>query len=101
MHETIATVALLAFIGWLILDSMRAQENAIEICTKACEERGVQLLDQTVSVHRIGIRWGMEGIRLRRIYRFDYSEDRESRHTGHLALIGTRLEELSMGLLSS
>jgi len=100
MHETLAVLAVLVFIGWLMLDSMRAQEKAIDICTKACKERGVQLLDQTVSVHRIGIKWGIEGFRLRRIYRFDFSEDRASRRTGHLILVGTRLEELSMGLVS-
>lgn len=100
MHETLATFALLITIGWLFLDSLRAQEKAVVICRKACEERGVQFLDQTVSLHRVGIRWGVEGIRLRRVYRFDYSDDGENRHTGHLMLIGDRQEELSMGLLS-
>ncbi len=100
MHETFATAALLVIIGWLFLDSLRSQEAAIAICSKACKERNVQLLDQTVSVHRIGIRWGTEGIKLRRTYRFDYSDDGEDRHTGHLILIGIRQEELSMGLIS-
>lgn len=100
MNETLATSLLLVFVVWLWIDSLRAQEQAISICTKACSEHGVQFLDQTVSLHRIGLRWGSEGIRLRRIYRFDYSEDGASRHTGHLVLVGTRQEELSMGLLS-
>ena len=100
MHETLAIAVLLITIGWLFLDSLRAQEKAILICRKACGERNVQLLDQTVSLHRVGVRWGTEGIRLRRIYRFDYSDDGEDRHTGHLVLVGTRQEELSMGLLS-
>jgi len=100
MHETLAISALLITIGWLFLDSLRAQEKAIVICSKACNERNVQLLDQTVSLHRVGIRWGTEGVRLRRIYRFDYSDDGENRHTGHLILVGIRQEELSMGLLS-
>ena len=101
MHETLAITALLVFVGWLILDSLRAQEKAIQICTRACDERHVQLLDQTVSVHRFGVRWGSEGIRLRRIYHFDFSEDGEGRHTGSLILVGTRLEEISMGLASN
>ena len=100
MHETLAIFALLFTIGWLFLDSLRAQEKAIVICRKACQERDVQFLDQTVSLYRVGIRWGVEGIRLRRVYRFDYSDDGENRHTGHLVLIGVRQEELSMGLLS-
>jgi hypothetical protein len=100
MHETFAISLLLITVGWLFLDSLRSQEKAIAICSKACEERNVQLLDQTVSVYRIGVRWGAEGIRLRRTYRFDYSDDGEDRHTGHLILVGTRQEEFSMGLLS-
>jgi len=100
MHETFATVVLLITIGWLFLDSLRSQEAAIVICGKACKERNVQLLDQTVSVCRVGIKWGTEGIKLRRTYRFDYSDDGEDRHTGHLILIGTRQEQLSMGLIS-
>ncbi len=100
MHETLAIFALLVTIGWLFLDSLRVQEKAIVICNKACKERHVQFLDQTVSLHRVGIKWGVEGVRLRRVYRFDYSDDGENRHTGHLVLVGTRQEELSMGLLS-
>lgn len=100
MSETLATILLLIFIVWLWIDSLRAQEQAISICSRACNEHNVQFLDQTVSLHRLGLRWGSEGIRLRRIYRFDYSEEGTSRHTGHLVLVGTRLEELSMGLLS-
>jgi len=100
MHENFAIILLLITIGWLFLDSLRSQEAAITICGKACKERNVQLLDQTVSLHRIGIRWGTEGIKLRRIYRFDYSDDGKDRHTGHLILVGIRQEELSMGLIN-
>ncbi len=100
MHENFAIIMLLIIIGWLFLDSLRSQERAITICGRACKERDVQLLDQTVSLHRVGIRWGTEGVKLRRTYRFDYSDDGEDRHMGHLILIGIRQEELSMGLIS-
>jgi len=100
MHEAFILTVIIIAVIWLFLDSLRSQETAIAICKKACEERKVQLLDQTVSVHRVGIRWSTEGIRLRRVYRFDYSDDGENRHTGHLILVGTRQEELSMGLIS-
>ena len=100
MHEAFILTVIIIAVVWLFLDSLRAQERAITICNKACEERNVQFLDQTVSLHRIGVRWGAEGIRLRRIFRFDYSDDGENRHTGHLILAGTRQEELSMGLIS-
>ncbi|HEC16613.1 MAG TPA: DUF3301 domain-containing protein [Sedimenticola sp.] len=100
MSGSLATILLLILAVWLWLDSLRAKEQAVGICARACDEHLVQLLDQTVTLHRLGLRWGPEGIRLRRIYRFDYSEDGTGRHTGHLVLVGSRLEELSMGLLS-
>ena len=32
------------------------------------------------------------------VYRFDYSEEGVGRHTGHVIMLGSRLEQLSMGL---
>ncbi len=98
--DTFASILLLILAGWLVLDAMRAREQAIQIATRACSEREVQLLDQTVTLDRVGLCWSAEGLRLRRSYRFEYSEDGDSRHCGHLLLLGSRLEELSMGLLS-
>lgn len=98
--ETFASILLILLAGWLVIDAMRAREQAIHLGARACSERDVQLLDQTVALDRMGIRWTAEGLRLRRSYRFEYSEDGESRHSGHIVLVGARLEELSMGLLS-
>jgi hypothetical protein len=37
-------------------------------------------------------------VRLRRVFRFDYSEAGVGRHTGHVVLVGIDLEEASLGL---
>jgi hypothetical protein len=92
--------ALLA-LGWFWLDSLRAREIALGICRAACEQRGLQLLDQAVALRRLGIAWGPEGLRLRRVYRFDFSEEGVGRRGGHVALRGMDLEELSFGLPQS
>jgi hypothetical protein len=98
--STLFGLLLLALIAWFWLDSLRAREIATEICRAACRQRDVQFLDQTVALRRLRVRWPANGVRLRRVYHFDYSEEGVGRHTGHIILLGIDLEELSMGLPS-
>lgn len=96
--SNLLAVLLLLLLGWFWLDSLRARELAVGICKAACEASGLQLLDQAVALRRLGLSWRGDGIRLRRVYRFDYSEEGVGRHTGSLVLRGIDLEELSFGL---
>ena len=91
-------VFLLLMLGWFWLDSLRAREIAIEICRTACAERELQLLDQTVALRRLGLRWTNVGVRIRRVYRFDFSEGGVGRRNGYLILVGLNLEDFSFGL---
>jgi hypothetical protein len=84
--------------GWLWLDGARAREMAVGLAQRACRERGVQLLDQAVALRRISLRWRRQGIRVRRVYRFEFSEEGVGRRTGYLVLSGLQLEDLSLGL---
>ncbi len=93
-------ILLLFLFIWFWLDSARAREMATGICTKACEIRGVQFLDQTVALRRIGIVWTKNGIRPRRTFRFDFSEGGMTRHSGHIVMIGIQMQEFSLGLPS-
>jgi hypothetical protein len=97
--EPIIALLLISLIIWFWLDSARAREIATGICIAACRQRDVQFLDQTVGVIRIGVRRTARGIRLRRTFRFDYSDQGLERHTGHIILTGTELEEFSLGLI--
>lgn len=93
-------IFLLLSIGWFWLDSLRAREIATEICKAACAKRDLQFLDQTVALRRLGLAWRTEGLRIRRIYRFDFSEEGVGRRDGYLVLRGLALEDLSFGLPS-
>jgi hypothetical protein len=84
--------------GWFWLDSARAREIATGIGRAACERHQLQFLDQTVALRRLALRWPAQGLRLRRVYSFDFSEEGVGRRTGHLVLLGLHLEELSLGL---
>lgn len=92
--------ALLAF-GALImlwLDSARAREFANTLAQRYCENRGLQFLDQTVSLARVGLRWTSSGLRIRRMFRFDFSLEGMGRRTGYVLMLGTRLETIDDGL---
>ena len=96
--NNLLAILLLLFLGWFWLDSLRAREIAVGICQAACAQREFQFLDQAVALHRLGLSWRSEGLRLRRVYRFDFSEEWVGRRNGYLVLRGLHLEELSFGL---
>ena len=73
--DNLFTILVLLLAGWFWLDSLRARELATGICRAACEQRGLQFLDQTVALRRLGVRRTPAGLRLRRVYRFDFSEE--------------------------
>jgi Protein of unknown function (DUF3301) len=91
-------ILIIGLVIWFWLDSARAREMATAICTKACELRRVQFLDQTVVLNRIGISRTKNGIRLRRTFRFDFSEEGLARHSGHIVMVGIDMQEFSLGL---
>ena len=91
-------VLVLVFLVWLWLDSARARELATAIAQTACEKRHLQFLDDTVALTRIALRRTPHGLRLRRMFRFDYSTSGNERSTGYVILISTQLELLDLGL---
>ncbi|MBK1719032.1 DUF3301 domain-containing protein [Thiocystis violacea] len=96
--SNLLAICLLLLIGWFWLDSLRAREIALAICQAACRQRDLQFLDQAVALRRLGFAWRSEGLRLRRVYRFDFSEEGVGRRNGYIVMRGLSLEELSFGL---
>lgn len=85
-----------ALMFWL--DGARAREFATTLVQRYCRNRHLQFLDGTVVLARIGIRWTSEGLRIRRMFRFDFSLEGAGRRTGHVLMLGTRLELIDDGL---
>ncbi|MCG6965514.1 MAG: DUF3301 domain-containing protein [Chromatiaceae bacterium] len=88
----------LLLLAWVWLDGARAREFATVLARRYCEHRGLQFLDETVSLARIGIRWTNQGLRIRRMFRFDFSLEGVGRRTGHVLMLGNRLETIDDGL---
>lgn len=98
MTSALITLIILGAIALLWLDGARARELATAIANEVCRRRGVQLLDQTVSLSRMALRRTAGGLRFRRMFRFDYSIEGVGRRTGYVLLIGVHLEQVDLGL---
>jgi hypothetical protein len=83
---------------WFWRDSLRVRETATRISRSACQSHGVQFLDQTVALRRIGLRWLRIGPRFRRVYEFDYSLEGSGRLTGYIVMLGGQTETLRIDL---
>jgi hypothetical protein len=94
------TALLFALIGIAVgsvlwSNARAASEAAIRHGHRACEQAGVQWLDQSVHLVRIRVRRGQDGrIGLERHFRFEYSRDGDDRHSGRIVLFGTGVVEL-------
>jgi hypothetical protein len=90
--ESLFAIFALLLLGWFWLDSLRARELAIGICRAAYDERDFQFLDHAVALQRIGVTRTPNGLRLRRVFRFDFSEEGVGRRSGYVVLRGIDLE---------
>ena len=82
----------------LWLAGARAREFATSLADRYCHRRGLQFLDGTVSLARVGIRWTDAGLRIRRMFRFEFSLEGVGRRTGYILMLGTDLEAVDDGL---
>ena len=100
MFLTLGEVLVLLLVcgyGVYLFQAIRIRELALVAARRACQEAGVQLLDQTVSVQRISASRDGEGRwRIWRQYRFEYSADGYERERGHVIMLGNRLQGLVM-----
>jgi hypothetical protein len=93
----LAIVALL-LVAWAWHASLAAREFANEVASDTCRQAGVQLLDGTVSVLRLGLARSADGrLALRRTYVFDDSEDGYDRRRGFVVLTGLSLDSVGLG----
>ena len=89
---------------WFFFDSLRVREKATVLCRQACDYARVQFLDDTVALVRLGVCRSEQGLVWRRIYQFEYLDDRSVdsftqyalRGKGWIILQGTRLENLTL-----
>ncbi|RMG34548.1 MAG: DUF3301 domain-containing protein [Gammaproteobacteria bacterium] len=92
MSTALLLITLIGLLTWLWLDGARARELATRLAQTLCERRGLQFLDGTVALRRMGVRRKAGGLRIRRMFSFDYSREGSGRHLGWIILLGTDIE---------
>ncbi len=93
----ILTVLLVLLAIWLAWDTLRAREYANDAMRAACERRGYLFLDDTVSLHALRpVRDDDGRMRLRREYRFQYSDTGHNRRNGAIALVGDTIATVEL-----
>ncbi len=90
-----ATLIILLLVGAFVLfwSAARGAADLARIhAREACRRQNVQLLDQSVALHRLRLRRGEDGrMRFQRTYQFAFSAHGDDRQTGELALLGQDL----------
>ena len=89
-------LSLLLIFGLLAVawhDSRRVQDIAIARCRQACQQAGLQFLDDIAPVWRVRLmRDGNGALRLRREFTFDYSTPLGERRSGSIIMLDFLLE---------
>lgn len=79
----------LLVLGGLWWDGLKTRELAIQAARRVCQQAGVQLLDETVSLRRLRLRRDdRQQLRLYREYAFEYSDTGDNRLPGRVYLLG-------------
>ena len=91
--NTVIPWAILIFIAWFWVDSLRAREIANTACAAFCDRNNVKFLDGTVATSSIRLKRNPRGhINLHRTYRFEYSNTGEIRYEGVIIMLGKKIE---------
>jgi hypothetical protein len=94
----LAGLAAVAAVAWFLWDSLTAREAANVELREACRAQGLLFLDDTVALDRIRLARDGDGrMKLRRVYRFEYSDTGHDRRRGHVTLLGSTIERVDLG----
>lgn len=96
--ELLLGAFLLAIVGLFWHSSLAARELANRVALDTCANARVQMLDGTVSIHRLNlVRHSSAPLLWRRTYVFDYTEDGFSRRHGFIVLTGNSVDTVGLG----
>ncbi|HRI91278.1 DUF3301 domain-containing protein [Accumulibacter sp.] len=94
--EVLSLLAMLAA-GALWWDSFKAREAGMRAVRAACAAEDLLLLDDTVALASLRPGRDDEGrLRLRRVYRFEFSDTGDNRRDGQVTLLGSELVTLHL-----
>jgi|TARA_B110000263_G_C15020725_1_gene379407 hypothetical protein len=100
MAELLIIIALVGVVFYWQA-AVHSKDIARQVARRECQRCGVQFLDQSVHQSRLSMSRDTEGHwRLWRDYRFEYSEDGETRRQGTIVMLGQRVVSTRMETFS-
>lgn len=75
---------------------LRLREHATLHARRVCEQHGLQLLDDSVALHRVRVSWRRPALQVTREYRFDTSLGGHDREAASITLLGDRIVGASL-----
>ena len=88
----ILLISLIAAAVWLWWSSAQSRESAVKLARNACKQCKVQLLDETVTLSKLGLKRNSRGhISIARTYKFEFSTTGANRRGGVIELLGKQL----------
>ena len=96
--ELLLATLLLTVLAAFWHSSLAARELANRVAMETCASAQVQMLDGTVSIHRLKlVRHAATPLVWRRTYVFDYTEDGFSRRRGFIVVTGNSVDTVGLG----
>ncbi len=90
-------IFLIALMIWFWYDTMQAREQAVLLGKRHCQNDGLQLLDETVSLSSLKVRRNRDGqMMFRRVYEFEFSDNGDNRRLGSITLLGRHAESVQL-----
>ncbi len=90
-------IFVIALLIWFWHDTMQAREQAIVLGKRHCQNDGLQLLDETVSLSSMKLRRDADGqMTFRRVYEFEFSDNGDNRRLGSITLLGRHAEAIQL-----
>jgi hypothetical protein len=95
----IASLIIIGTVAFFWFDSLRARETGVKAVREACEEEGLQLLDETIFLFSMKPARNDHGRMVwRRVYQFEFSDTGANRRRGSVHLLGQRVVIINTGL---
>ena len=82
---------------WFWLDGARARELATSIGNELCKRKQLQFLDDTASLSSISLRRTGQGLRIQRVFTFEYSDGGLGRRFGRVTVTGATISSFELG----
>lgn len=88
---------LLGLIVWFWQNTLKARELALRAARDVCLNQQLQLLDGTVTLHRLRLRRSNQGrLTAQRTFQFTYSVEGDDRRTGFIITLGNLVEQVGL-----